>query len=273
MPDKHAKLHSFDPQESALALYADKMRLNRARAGLSQTEVGRACCVSDKLISAIENLSRFPGEDISKRLNRLFDVDFFGDQYHQINRELRLPARFDLYVEQEKQAAIVYCFEYGYIPGLLQTEDYARTLMSRTPHAEERERAVTIRMRRQELLECQEPPVLVAVVKEAALRELIGSRDLMRRQFAHLIEMGRQPNISIEVVPNGAGVFVSSGYSLLNFVEGSPVGWTEAGFGFGHLVQESVILHRMRVALDLTRAEALPATESERLIRTLMEDL
>ncbi|RFU40761.1 XRE family transcriptional regulator [Actinomadura logoneensis] len=273
MPDKQSECHILNPHESAWAVYARRLKRLRTEAGHSQAEVGRACIVSGKLISAIETLRRLPGEDVSQRLDKFYGVDFFEEQCHQISREMYLPARFDQYLVQEEQAAIIYNFQYGYIPGLLQTEAYARALMSQTPHTEDRDEAVATRMRRQELLEGEEAPLVVALIKEAALRELIGGRDVMQAQYAHLIEMGRRPNISIEAIPNGAGVFVSSGYTLLNYVEGSPVGWTEAGFGFGHLVQESVILHRMRVALDLTRAAAGSAGETERLIGTLMEAL
>ncbi|MFC4912485.1 helix-turn-helix domain-containing protein [Actinomadura gamaensis] len=273
MPDKHAKAHILDPQASAWALYAHKLKKYRKEAGHSQAEVGVACIVSGKLISAIENGTRLPGEDMSERLDQLYGADFFKEQCRQINRELKLPAGFDQYIVQEEQAAIIYSFDLAFVPGLLQTERYAREIMSRMMEGHELEQAVATRMRRQELLDQTDPPLLVVLIREAVLRELIGGAKVMRPQLAHLIEMGKRPNISIEAVPNGMGASVSSSYALLNYVEGSPVGWTEAGFGYGHLVPDATTLHRMRVAFDLTRGEARSVGETEKLIRMLMEAL
>ncbi|MEV5576699.1 helix-turn-helix transcriptional regulator [Spirillospora sp. NPDC052269] len=273
MSDKQRVQPVIDPHKSAWAYYAYKLKKQREEAGLSQPEIGRACHVSGKLVSAIETLRRLPGEDFSKRLDVRLDLDFFEEQYHQINRELHLPAGFDQYIVQEQQAAIIYSFDLGFVPGLLQTEAYVREVMRRMQSGEELERAVTSRLRRQELLDGDEPPLFVILIREAVLREMIGGAEIMRPQLAHLLELGQRPNISIEAVPSGKGVSMSSGFTLLNYVEGSPIGWTEAGFGLGHIVQDSALLHRMRVAFDLTRSEALSAAETERLIRMLMEAL
>lgn len=273
MPDKHGESHILDPRASAWSRYATKLKSLRTEAGQSQADVGRACIVSGRLISAIETVRRFPGEDVSKRLDKLYGVDFFEEQYHQINRELRLPAGFDTYLVQEEQSAIIYCFDLGFMPGLLQTEAYAREIMRRMLSGEELEHSVAMRMRRQKILDRDEPPLFVVLLREAVLREMIGGAEIMRPQLAHLLDMGKRPNVSIQIVPSGKGVSMSSGFNLLDFVEGSLVGWTEAGFGYGHIVQDAPLLHRMKVAFDLTRSEAHSVDGSEQRITRLLEVL
>ncbi|MEV4251999.1 helix-turn-helix transcriptional regulator [Spirillospora sp. NPDC049652] len=273
MPDKQSECHVLNPHESAWAVYARRLKRLRTAAGHSQAEVGRACIVSGKLISAIETLRRLPGEDVSQRLDKFYEVDFFEEQCHQISREMHLPARFDQYILQEEQAAIIHSYDPSNIPGLLQTEAYARHIIGRMHKGEELEKAVETRMRRQEKLRGDAPPLLVALVREAALREMVGGARVMGPQLAHLIEMSKMLNVCIEVVPNGLGIAVSSGYALLDYFEGSPVGWTEAGFGYGHLVPDPRTLHRMRVTFDLTRSDAYSVGKTEQTIRALLEAL
>ncbi|WP_026412657.1 helix-turn-helix domain-containing protein [Actinomadura oligospora] len=271
MPDKQRIQPVIDPHKSAWALYAYKLRKMREQAGLSQPEIGRACLVSGKLVSAIETLRRLPGEDFSKRLDVRFDLDFFEDQYHQINRELKLPCGFDEYEKQETQAGIIHSYDPLAIPGILQTEDYTRAIMRRIQRPEQLDQMVAARMRRQEILDRDPYPLIVCLVKEAALREVIGGRDVLRGQLAKLLEVAELPHVSIEVIPNGSGIVLASGFAMLQFAEGAPVGWTEAAFGHGHLVQDSATLHEMRVAFDLSRREALSVFESVRLIRAILE--
>jgi transcriptional regulator with XRE-family HTH domain len=108
----------------------------------------------------------------------------------------------------EAASFIIRNFEMLLVPGLLQTEDYARAVIQPLEEGAAAERVntlVEIRMRRQEQLERDDTPLLFFILDEAAVRRLIGGRDVMRRQIHHLVEMAARPNVTIEIVPFSAG--------------------------------------------------------------------
>jgi hypothetical protein len=135
-----------------------------------------------------------------------------------------LPGWFEVYIGLEEAASRIRCYEVQFVPGLLQTEDYARavTLLGH-PDApgHEVERRVGLRMRRQSLLAREEPPHFWAVVDEAALRRPLGGVAVMRRQLRHLIEVTELPHVTLQVVPFDLGGHAAAGgpFSILRFAE------------------------------------------------------
>lgn len=135
-----------------------------------------------------------------------------------------LPSWFETYVGLEEAAELIRTYEVQFIPGLLQTADYARAVMavghSGAPEAEI-ERRVNLRMTRQKLLTRANAPRLWAVIDEAALRRPIGGRDVMRAQIEKLIESTRQANVTIQVLPFAVGGHAAEGgaFTILRFPE------------------------------------------------------
>jgi hypothetical protein len=133
-----------------------------------------------------------------------------------------LPDWFQSYVGLEAAAALIRTYEVQFIPGLLQTRDYARAVVllghGRAP-AEEIERRVDLRMARQRLLTRPDPPQLWAVVDEAVLRRPIGGPDVMRAQIEALIEITTLPNVRLQVVGFEVGGHAAAGgsFSILRF--------------------------------------------------------
>ncbi len=133
-----------------------------------------------------------------------------------------LPSWFQAYLGLEAAAALIRTYELQFVPGLLQTEEYARAVVllghSRAASAEI-DRRVTLRMRRQQVLHGEDPPQLWAVVDEAALRRPIGGAAVMRQQVSALIEATRLPNVRLQVVPFAAGGHAAAGgaFSILRF--------------------------------------------------------
>jgi len=122
-------------------------------------------------------------------------------------RDIVSPGLLQL-IGYEAASFIIRNFETMMVPGLLQTEEYARSVIPQFEEGTSAERASTsveIRMRRQEQLDREDPPLLFFIVDEAALRRLVGGRDVMRRQLRHLTEMAAKPNVTIEVVPFSVG--------------------------------------------------------------------
>ncbi|MGH3927341.1 MAG: DUF5753 domain-containing protein, partial [Pseudonocardiaceae bacterium] len=134
-----------------------------------------------------------------------------------------LPHWFETYLGLEQASSIIRTYEPQFVPGLLQTEDCARTVIKlgypSTP-GEEIERRVTLRLRRQQVLTQPGAPNLWVVLDEAALWRL-GARAAMRTQIQHLIAMAELPNITLQAVPFHAGGHAAAGgpFTILRFSE------------------------------------------------------
>jgi len=124
-----------------------------------------------------------------------------------VYRELAPPGLLQL-IGYEAASFIIRNFETLLVPGLLQTEDYAHAVirsLEEEATAEHVNTLVEIRMRRQEQLDRDDPPLLFFILDEAVARRLIGGKDVMRRQIHYLIEMAAKSNVTIEIVPFSAG--------------------------------------------------------------------
>jgi transcriptional regulator with XRE-family HTH domain len=135
-----------------------------------------------------------------------------------------LPRWFESYIGLEKAASIIRNYEVQFIQGLLQTEDYARAvILISNAHApaEEIDRRVSLRMRRQELLTQPGAPEFWAVLDEAALRRSPGGAKVMRAQLEHLLQVTELPNVTLQIAPFDAGPHAAAGgpFSILRFPE------------------------------------------------------
>jgi transcriptional regulator with XRE-family HTH domain len=135
-----------------------------------------------------------------------------------------LPRWFELYVGLEKAASVIRAYELQFIHGLMQTEHYARAVIlianSHAP-AGEIDRRVSVRMKRQQMLSQPEAPELWAVLDEAALRRAPCSREVMRAQLEHLLQITELPNVTLQIVPFHAGPHAAAGgpFTILRFAE------------------------------------------------------
>ena len=133
-----------------------------------------------------------------------------------------LPHWFEAYVGLEEAASQIRAYEVQFVPGLLQTEDYARAVtMLGYSNPKEITRRVGLRLARQALLTRPDPPSLWVVLDEAVLRRPIGGLTVMRAQLEHIIETSQLPNVTVQVVPFTAGGHAAAGgpFSVLRFGE------------------------------------------------------
>ncbi|MBQ1018746.1 helix-turn-helix domain-containing protein [Micromonospora sp. D93] len=133
-----------------------------------------------------------------------------------------LPSWFQSYLGLEAAAALIRSYEVQFVPGLLQTREYARAVVllgHGAAGAGEIDRRVGLRMQRQQLLQRENPPQLWAVVDEAALRRPIGGAEVMRGQLTALIEATKSPHIRLQVIPFAAGGHAAAGgaFTILRF--------------------------------------------------------
>ncbi|TDB71349.1 helix-turn-helix transcriptional regulator [Micromonospora sp. KC723] len=132
-----------------------------------------------------------------------------------------LPEWFEFYVGLEAEAARLRTYEAEAVPGLLQTEAYAREVYRRTAGEEGLERKVAARLRRQEVLRRDDPVELSVVLNEAVLWRPVGGPAVMAEQLAHMARATQSPNVTIQVLPFSAGGHpaMSCPYVILNFAD------------------------------------------------------
>jgi transcriptional regulator with XRE-family HTH domain len=187
-----------------------------------------------------------------------------------------LKVGFGDYLAFEAEAVGLRWYEIHLIPGLFQTEDYARAVLGssrfRTP--EETERAVQARLDRQKHLTSTDDPIQVwLILEEAALRRIIGDAATMRGQLERLLEVGKQPNVSIQVVPYRAATHAAlDGPFLLMAFDGYPnVLYIEHFMGCQYYEKSEETTHAS-VVFDHLRASALNAADSAALIRHVIKE-
>ena len=216
-------------------LVGAQLRRLRTEAGISPEQAGEAIRASEWKIYRLENGQvGFKERDLLDLL-RLYGVNDPDEVATVIAlaREANLPGWwhpygdllpqwFRAYVDLEAAASLIRTYEGQLVPGLLQTEDYMRAviagaLLDDAPR--EVERRIALRMTRQALLQRPGGPRLWAVVDEAALRRSVGGAEVMRAQLERLVEATKQPNVTLQVLPFGAGAHPAmvSAFSLLRF--------------------------------------------------------
>ncbi|MFB6438270.1 helix-turn-helix domain-containing protein [Streptomyces sp. NPDC056411] len=196
------------------------------------------------------------------RLWRLARLDAFKDKYREF---MKYEAKATI---MQKYAAVV--------PGLLQTEDFARWTLSSAPRPMspgELEESVAARLGRQELLYREPAPNVRIVLDEAALRRPVLDEEIWHAQLVRIMEAAQAPHITIQVIPFAAGLhgLMGGSLSLLWMADGSAVAYLE-GNDAGDLLEEPAAVARYRLAYDRLRDAALTPTESAAFIGQLMED-
>lgn len=262
------------PEESAQGFYAFHLRRHRERAGQSQPALGAQVHISGSLVSGIETCTRRPTLRLSQGLDRFFGLEmFFEGLFPRLLEESGLPAGFAEYAEAEARACMIKLYENFMITGLLQTDAYARAVLRAGQKADKLERLVAARMERQEILRREEPPWIVALLDEAAIRRVVGGRDVMREQLQHLLDTGQEPGVTIHIVPANAPVYPEGSFKILSFPVESDTGYVESAGGIGRLIEPGTHVAELAVLFELIRSVALPAAESEKLIRDILEGL
>ncbi|WP_121745438.1 helix-turn-helix transcriptional regulator [Streptomyces sp. E2N166] len=187
-----------------------------------------------------------------------------------------MPEWFDRLVGLQEAAATIRTFEIQYVPGLLQTADYTRAVVERgLPNAPagEVQRRVELRMRRAELLRRGDAPQLWAIIDESVLLRVLGSRQVMREQLAHLVEMAGQPHVTLQIVPldvtNASAPAIPVTYLRFGGIDLPDVVYLEH-IKSANFLEDRDETEEYRVALDRLADEALTPRESLELLREAM---
>ncbi|MGW3268350.1 helix-turn-helix domain-containing protein [Streptomyces sp. NPDC001056] len=266
----------------------------RIRAGLGYAEAGAAIGVSHSTIRRMEaaKVARLRLTDAEKLLQIYgmtdrHEIDTFLRSVREANkrgwwhayRDV-MPAWCAAYFSLEQAADRIRGYENQCVPGLLQTEDYARALLRATDpnaSAETTERRVALRMRRQQLLAGTEPPRVWIVMDETVLRRPVGGPGVMRAQIDHLVELGRSPQVTVQLMPFAHGphpAMAAAAYHLFRFRarELPDLVYVDGLLGAEYLDRPDHV-EAYREALDRLAAQAAPAARTETLLGAIRAEL
>lgn len=252
-----------------LTFLREQLRRARQARGLSQEELGRLINYSSSQVSAIELGDRPVTPDYLARVDAVLDTGGLFATMLELIRFHAAPDWFRPWEEIEREATALRWCEATAIPGLLQTEGYARAMLSVGGEltAEEVEARVVTRLARQAVLTGDSRPQFVAVLDEQALRRQVGDRAVMREQLTHLLTVGAEPNVQVRVVPAEAPWHTGLGGSfiLARLASGAELIHLDNQLR-GQTVDSPNDVAALERRWETVTGEALPRRQSARLI-------
>lgn len=253
-----------------MLVFGSVLRTLREQAGLSQRELAEHVFCSPSLISAIELGSKPAKLDLVERIDGALTANGMLLKVWPITTSGSYSSWFAYVAELEKEACKIHEWELRTIPGLLQTPDYARSLMRvvRPRDSDEKiEVDVTARMDRQQIFGHDKAPMAWFVLCESILHRPLGGSHVMRDQLIKLEKMAEQTNIVVQVMPfNATGhPGVEGPLRILEFLDSRPVWYTE-GWYSGRMEETQAEVSSAMTCFDLIRASATPPRESLQMI-------
>ncbi|MDX3854439.1 helix-turn-helix transcriptional regulator [Streptomyces sp. AK02-01A] len=265
----------LDPADSVLSFYATDLRRLREKAGMSQRALAAEALMAPSLLNKIEAAKRLPTKELSALADRTFGTDGHFTRLWPLVIKYAYPKWFRPFVELEEAASEIRSFEVQVMPGLLQTEGYAReVLAARRPNPDVVEEHVIARLERQRILMRDSPPELWIVLDENVLRRRMGSVDTMRGQLEHLLTAAQTYNTVLQIIPYDAGGHAGVGgpFSALTLDEGPDVVYVD-GFLQGQILAEPEDVKAATRAYDLLAAAALSPNRSIDMIADSLKEL
>jgi hypothetical protein len=272
---------------------ATELHASRERAGLTIDDVAQQLEWSAAKISRIENARvRVLARDV-KHLLRIYQVKEGSPDWDilvTLAREAHqkgwwypyshaMGESFRTYIGLEAAAATLRTYESECVPGLLQTEDYARAIIGSALFArtdEDIDKNVAVRMARQSLLTQDQPPELWAVVNEAGIRSLVGGPAVMRAQLDRLLEASHQPHVTLQVMPFSVGAHpgMAGAFTILSFAEPADPEVIYVNYSSGSLfLEKPEELSRCALIFNHLRAVALSMGQSRDIIARIRAEL
>jgi transcriptional regulator with XRE-family HTH domain len=274
-------------------LLGSQLRRLREDAGITPDDAGYQIRASRSKISRLEHgRVGFKERDVADLLT-LYGVMDLNERRRMLTLAERansagwwaryddvMPDWFETYVGLEQATSLIRTYELQFVPGLFQTEDYARAvtvLGHRAAPASEIERRVSLRLQRQEILSRPEPvPRVWAVIDESALRRPLGGREVMRAQLRRLIEMTQLPQVTLQIMPFDRGGHSAAGgsFAILRFADADlpDIVYIEQLTGALYLDRPEELDHYREVMNSLSAAAETPV-ESERQLTRLIKTI
>lgn len=270
------RVRTLTPGASPMHHFGAEVRRARESAGMTQSDLGDLVPCDKATVSRIEAGLTQPDEAFARACDSAFpqmngwysrfwaDAQSWGAGFTPAFRD---------FASYEAKAVTLWGFEHIVIPGLLQTEEYARAMLERHPNVtgEQVTDRVAARMARQAVL-CQEnPPMFWVLLDENTLHREVGGANIMHGQLAHLAGMATRPNITVQVIPRtGAHPGLLGAFAIAETPD-SRVAYLEH-IADGTTTDSPAIVAQVSMRFDALRTEAFRGTESLALIENAAEE-
>ncbi|MGW3381721.1 helix-turn-helix domain-containing protein [Streptomyces albogriseolus] len=260
----------------------------REKSALTCAQVGQALDWSGSKVNRMETGSgRVQPSDVDALCRFYGTSDELREFLKSLAREAKtrgwwqvhgagVPEWFNIYIGLEQDASTLRQYQCEVLPGLMQTEAYARELHTTGAHmsAEDIDRAVRVRLERQEMLTRPDAPEAWFVVNEGAVRNVIGDREIMREQLERILETTELPSVTLQVLPFDSGTYPATGsFTMLGFPapEDPDLVYRDGITDAVYLEGEHHVREYTR-AFDGLRAAALSPQGSTRLVQSVVKE-
>ncbi|OKK25158.1 XRE family transcriptional regulator [Streptomyces sp. CB02488] len=266
----------LDPSSSPRALLGAELRHRREAAGLSQSELGAPLFLSGSFIGQLESGVRRMQMDQAEKFDEMLGADGFFVRNCEALKKSKYPEHFAEAAEAEARAEAIREYAPQLIPGLLQTEGYARAVFREgLPTATEStiDELVATRLERAQILADPTAPLLWVVLDEAVLRRRVGGSELMAEALRHIAGLARRRRIIVQVLPCSAGahMVLEGSLKLMGFPDAPPLAYLQ-GLGTGQLQDDPATVRQYELTYDLLVASAISPAASLALIESVAED-
>ncbi|MFI1867450.1 helix-turn-helix domain-containing protein [Streptomyces jumonjinensis] len=260
---------------TARQILADELAQLREQSGKTLSTLSEDTTYDRSYLHRLENGTAVGSPEVMAALDRVYGTGRELQLLWEVAKNDAFADKYKRFMALERRATVRYQYSCGTVPGLLQTEAYAREVLKvgrpRDEHALEEQ--VVARLSRQSILRQEDAPHFRALLDEAVLRRPATDPKVWRDQLGALLEATELPNVTLQVVPFSIGLHDLLGGSLtiLWLPNGTAVAYMESSKS-GELVEDPGDVEAFRLSYDLLRDSAMSPRESTSLIQQLMED-
>jgi len=263
----------IDPDESPRARFAYELRTLRRAHGLTQRQFGERIGYSESTIGMIEQGKRAPTQHFADLVDEAFGLPGTFARHYLKTTWAGAPEHFRPWLIEEQEATSLKSYEPILVPGLFQTEAYARAVLQSEPGitATQVEERVSARLERKSILTRSDPPQITAILDEGVLQRPVGSPEIMREQLEHLLALAQYPHITLQIVPYTAqALFGLAGGFIIAERDGRAYAAHIAGQPQGLTTDDRGLIAKLYQRYDAIRAEAHPQRLSLQMISEMV---
>ncbi|MFE5633383.1 Scr1 family TA system antitoxin-like transcriptional regulator [Streptomyces sp. NPDC056463] len=256
--------------------YGEELKRRREAAGLTQEGLSELTIISRTHLAHMEAGRRRPDVADARRLDQVLEAGGFFERFLPALDGKAVAEHFAEALEFEGQATLIRVYGPKLVPGLLQTEAYARAVLGsgHPPKSDAtRDKLLVTRLERARILENFDSPVVWVLMDEAVLRQHIGGPAVMCEQLRHIAKLGESRRIRVHVLPFtvGAHAMLEGFVSLMWFADLPPIAYVE-GLKSGRVWETPSVVRECQEVYDHALGDALSHSESLALIRSVAEE-
>ncbi|WP_406862955.1 helix-turn-helix transcriptional regulator [Streptomyces sp. HUAS MG47] len=256
--------------------YGEELRRRREAAGLTQEQLSERTIISRTHLAHMEAGRRRPSVEDARRLDKALGPDDFFERFLPTLDGKAVAEHFAEALEFEGVATVIRVYAAKLVPGILQTEAYAREVLSSgsSPKSDEaRDKLLATRLERARILDDFDSPVVWTILDEAVLRQHVGGHAVMCEQLRHIVRIGESRRIRVHVLPFSVGyhALMEGVVSLMWFAELPPIAYVE-GLKTGRVWEDPFMVRECQVAYDHALGDTLSHRNSLALIRSIAEE-